>query len=387
MLHRNNYEITPGVDSVTIVFFVSMKRSKEDPIPDGQSNQPKRVEMNANNWKEDVARFFLQSNGRHLICYDAERSVYYGVIESGTRRVQITSTQDLSVIVVADVGGLDITVSEIKGTSVREITVEEKGSIQLDGKGNRWEGNVKGGEPYGYGTMSNANGKTLFKGFMLNGMRVCYGIEYYPLMKRIAYMGGYYESKRHGYGVLYDIDGLVVYQGIWKRGSRYTPEAGVIDSQIAVIRIPNSSLSELGKIVLVQWLYSLKHIVIGNRCFRQVRFFELNGLNSLEAVTIGSNSFQVSKYERTDGCCRIMNCPNLGSIHFGDDSFYDYHSFEIQNLPSLKILLLGQYCFSYAPFFSLRGSRCVNRLTGRSSQSQLGEARSAGIHLLSLGCI
>ena len=224
----------------------------------------------------------------------------------------------------------------------------------MDRNGNKWEGNVKGDEPYGYGVMYNANGEILYQGFMLNRMRVCYGVEYYPHLNQIAYKGGYYDSKRHGYGELYDQNGAILYQGIWKRDNRYTSEMGVIDSQIAAIQIPNSSLSELGKILLYQWLYSLKRIVIGNRCFRQVRVLEMSGLGALEEVMIGSKSFQVSKHERADGCCRIINCPKLVSIQFGDESFCDYHSFEIDNLPSLRILVLGQYCFSYAPLFSLR---------------------------------
>ena len=81
--YQYNYHIT-----VIIVFFVNMKRSKEDSLPYEQLDQLKRVETSGSNWKEDVASFFLQSNRKHLVCYDAERSVYYGIIESGIRRAQ-----------------------------------------------------------------------------------------------------------------------------------------------------------------------------------------------------------------------------------------------------------------------------------------------------------
>ena len=96
------------------------------------------------------ASFFLQSNRKHLVCYDAERSVYYGIIESGIRRAQITATRDMSVFVVADVEKHSVAVSERKGTNVKEIVVEEKGVVNMDRNGNKWEGNVKGDEPYGY---------------------------------------------------------------------------------------------------------------------------------------------------------------------------------------------------------------------------------------------
>ena len=363
-----------------------MKRSKEDSILDDQLDQLKRIRTNGSTWKEDVSSLFVHSDGKHLICYDVERSVYYGVIESGTRRAQITSTKETSVIVVADVDKHDVSVSETKGTSVREIVVEEKGVVNLDRNGSRWEGNVKGGEPFGYGVMYGGKGEILYKGFMLNRMRVCYGIEYYPHMSQIAYEGGYYDNQRHGYGMLYDINGSVVYQGIWKRDKRYSFETGVIDSQIKSLRIPNNSLSDLGEILLFHWLHSLKRIAIGNNCFHQVRLLELNGLSELEVIVIGNKSFQVSRYERADGCYRIVNCPKLVTIEFGDESFYDYHSLAVDNLPSLQLLQLGRYCFSYAPLFSLRSLRFLNDLTDRSSPSPLRETESAGIHLLSLDC-
>ena len=50
-----------------------------------------------------------------------------------------------------------------------------------------------------------------------------------------------------------------------------------------------------------------------------------------------------------------MNCPKLQSIQIGDGSFYDYHSFELNNLPSLQSIDIGAYCFDRAPSFSLTG--------------------------------
>ena len=53
--------------------------------------------------------------------------------------------------------------------------------------------------------------------------------------------------------------------------------------------------------------------------------------------------------------------PKLQSIRFGehalagDGSFRDYHSFELNNLPSLQSIDMGGYCFYYAPSFSLTG--------------------------------
>ena len=103
----------------------------------------------------------------------------------------------------------------------------------------------------------------------------------------------------------------------------------------------------------------LKRIVIGDYCFGKARVFELDGLSELESVVIGQTSFTINKNEpwnRNDGSCRIVNCPKLKSIQINKYwSFTDYHSFELNNLPSLQSIHIGEYCFYYAPSFSLTG--------------------------------
>ena len=99
----------------------------------------------------------------------------------------------------------------------------------------------------------------------------------------------------------------------------------------------------------------LKRIVIGDNCFGKVRVFDLDGLSELESVVIGRESFRISGSERSDGSYRVVNCPKLKSIQIGYESFYDYHSYELNNLPSLQSIVLGDRCFNWAPLFSLTG--------------------------------
>ena len=95
--------------------------------------------------------------------------------------------------------------------------------------------------------------------------------------------------------------------------------------------------------------------MIGDECFRNVRVFELNGLSELESVEIGRDSFRNGYDERSNGSCRIMNCPKLKSIQIGYHSFEDYHSFELNSLPSLQSIEMGKQSFCWAPSFSLTG--------------------------------
>ena len=99
----------------------------------------------------------------------------------------------------------------------------------------------------------------------------------------------------------------------------------------------------------------LKRIEIGGGCFGKVRVFDLNGLSELESVVIGQKSFRIGSSEQGDGSYRIVNCPKLKSIQIGYQSFEDYHSFELNNLPSLQSIDIDSWCFYYAPSFSLTG--------------------------------
>ena len=151
-----------------------------------------------------------------------------------------------------------------------------------------------------------------------------------------------------------------VVEGYWKNGknqaiivpsSLKTDSLGIEELRTGNRRYNDDSVTELK----LSWLVQLKRIVIGKSCFRNVRVFELDGLDELESVVIGKESFMISEYKRSDGSYRIVNCPKLKSIQIGSYSFFDYHSFELNNLPSLQSIDIGGWCFEYAPSFSLTG--------------------------------
>lgn len=117
-----------------------------------------------------------------------------------------------------------------------------------------------------------------------------------------------------------------------------------------------------GDIVRIIGLYQLQHVSIGDDSLGGIRRFELAGLNELQTVTIGKRSFTYAKYSdtvtsttKTDGVYRIINCPKLKSIQIGDYSFSDYHSFELNYLPSLRSISIGDDCFYWVPSISIIG--------------------------------
>ena len=98
----------------------------------------------------------------------------------------------------------------------------------------------------------------------------------------------------------------------------------------------------------------LKQIEIGDSCFKFVRKFLLEKLESLVTVKIGKNCFTISNEERNDGICRITECPKLRELSILYNSFYDYESFQLGEVNSLQSIQFYGFCFWYADF-SLKG--------------------------------
>ena len=216
---------------------------------------------------------------------------------------------------------------------------------------------MNNGKPYGYGVIYDEEGRKEYEGFMINESKTGYGIEYYSDIDRVKYDGCYYNNNRFGKGTLYDRNGVIEYEGMWKNDTPCSSlfDGKTVDNHTESIVIPDKSLNKSESIILPSFLHSLKRIVIGDECFGNVRLFEMDGLSELEIIVIGEKSFRIIGSERSDGTCRIVNCPILKSIQIGDKSFRDYHSFELNNLPSLHSIEIGWGCFECTPLFSLTG--------------------------------
>ena len=91
---------------------------------------------------------------------------------------------------------------------------------------------------------------------------------------------------------------------------------------------------------------SLKVFEVGNECFMFVDEVKLIGLNQLERVVIGKKCFTNDKnnyygYD-PDRHFYLKNCEKLRELKMGRDSFSDYSVCEIENVPSLKVIEMGE---------------------------------------------
>ena len=90
---------------------------------------------------------------------------------------------------------------------------------------------------------------------------------------------------------------------------------------------------------------SLKSIQIGDWCFGETEELKLIGLNQLESVVIEKNSFTKSNSECFGAPNRqfyLKNCERLRELKIGYYSFSDYTVCEIENVPSLEVIEMGE---------------------------------------------
>ena len=95
-------------------------------------------------------------------------------------------------------------------------------------------------------------------------------------------------------------------------------------------------LSLMPKLLLLQ---------VGNECFENVNKVKLVGLSKLERVVIGQKCFTKEKGGWGNDPNRhfyLKDCERLTELRIGRYSFSDYSVCEIENVPSLEVIEMGE---------------------------------------------
>ena len=206
------------------------------------------------------------------------------------------------------------------------------------------------------------------------------------LNRHPIYEGGYVfdeeksEVLRNGYGCEIE-GGVAVKEGVWERGvlkesvelfeGWYVKMKGSdpfdwgltekgdlrveihnwnewenVSRRVTELVIPSKCCNETDfSLFDVSGLKWLKSIEIGDECFENVDEVELIGLNRLERVVIGKNSFTKKKNDHGWDPNRhfyLKNCERLRELKMGCGSFSDYSVCEIENVPSLEVIEMGE---------------------------------------------
>ena len=118
------------------------------------------------------------------------------IMEMNKERVVIGDTQSHHLLRVND--------EDVSG-------IQHNVVLDMKEKGERWEGDTRNNQPYGWGVLTDGNNKRLYEGFRIGGMNVCYGILYNRDSQKAEYEGGICNGKRWGRGTEYDRNGNPVY--------------------------------------------------------------------------------------------------------------------------------------------------------------------------------
>ena len=235
--------------------------------------------------------------------------------------------------------------------------------LDLSVDGDRWEGDVLNGNPYGWGVLFDKRNRMVYEGFQINGVHVCYGRAYYADLSKIAYEGEWCEGMRWGRGTQYNRNGKIVYDGEWlsdghgKTSITLRKGNELLHNHIEELTVcDNACNGEEWKVLDLSWMPSLKLLDVGERCFKYVNEVKLIGLTELKRVVIGNSSFgrrDAMGFKDNRRFC-LKNCPSLKSLRFCDYSFQDFTVCEIESVNALESIELGEDTFYYTRGLDLK---------------------------------
>ena len=93
--------------------------------------------------------------------------------------------------------------------------------------------------------------------------------------------------------------------------------------------------------LILSFFSNLKVFEVGDYSFSFVDEVKLIGLNRLERVVIGEHCFRKS-FKNPNRHFYLKNCERLRELKIGSHSFYDYSVCEIENVPSLEVIEMGE---------------------------------------------
>lgn len=245
--------------------------------------------------------------------------------------------------------------------------------MDLSCQGDRWEGDVLNNEPFGWGDLYDADNHHVYRGFIYDSTRICYGIEYHQSAGEdvIQYCGNWSWNTRSGCGRLFDRNGSIICEGEWLDDTlQISSSVGIkensplhsLTSLVEELVIGNHCCnSDRWRRLDLRFLVGLREISIGNECFCNCETVVASGLKQLERFIVGKNSFSLTTSQIRENVYRtlhITHCPHLKEIIIDNRSFADYYVCDLRFLPSLKTLCIGHklqwsYCFKYCPEFHL----------------------------------
>ena len=262
--------------------------------------------------------------------------------------------------------------------------------VDLSVEGDRWEGDVLNDEPYGWGVLYDNNNGVVYEGFRVGEMNLCYGRRYYADIARIEYEGEFCDGKRWGKGVQYDRNGDVVFEGEWMNDEHVprdklkvtmTDNSLLLHNRIErlVVSCDHSLNGDSWNQLLACLKNSLREIIVQGIRSKEIKKCWFVDMRVLESIQIGSKSFN---------CCksfRLKNCPKVKELKIGVASFEDCRECEIENVDALEVIAIGELHKRSSDFCAslvLKGLTLHAVVKTRLTFAQIGLIRNSDVLLL-----
>ena len=231
---------------------------------------------------------------------------------------------------------------KIKEKNIEKVDWEEidmdglqyEETIDLSDRGDRWEGCSLNGDPFGYGCIYNSENQLVYKGFMYEGQKVCYGFEFYGDFGIVEYGGSFYKDMRYGYGKLYDKWNKLSYEGEWLN------DEPIKERNMSVNKIKDKNIH-----------FGIKELTIGTNCLKPLDSFRLCRYSHLEKVEIEENQMVLMRDFCIEECDELLHVKLCGkeqdtlSQIISDNVQHDMQSkkvFQIKNCKKLSEISIDQ---------------------------------------------
>ena len=298
------------------------------------------------------------NKSQFLVVHHHEGSCWYyeGVMELSS--TVISTTKGCCVEV-------DVKRKELLRVNGEDVSgIEHNQVLDLSDDGERWEGDVLQNKPYGWGVLYDSENRMVYEGFRIGEVNVCYGRSYYPDVGVIEYEGMIFEGKRWGRGVQYDKQGVVMRDGEWVNDESVEMTMTMTEENQRLFTCVEELIVSDGCGNGMEWrafdvtcIVHLRELRVGIGCFGKTEELKLIGLNELERVVIGHHSFTKSPYSaRKNGMnpnrhFYLKNCPKVKELKIGCKSFMDYSVCEIENVNQLEVIEIGDLNEGSGNFF------------------------------------
>ena len=123
-------------------------------------------------------------------------------------------------------------------------------------------------------------------------------------------------------------------------------ELNALDSTVETIIVDNNACGDRSFTVLnLTRFVNLKVFEVGSNSFNSVEEVYMTGLSKLERVVIGENCFTKKKNglgDDLDHHFYLNDCERLKELKVGRYSFNSFSVCEIENVPSLEVIEIGE---------------------------------------------